>query len=60
MVEKLRFPYITDTVLVDGVYQAERRIDIERRRNKKHSVHYERRRTRDPRLPAAKSINELI
>lgn len=60
MVEKLRIPYITETVLVDGVYQAERRIYKERRSSKKHSVQYERRRNRDPRLPDAKSINEWL
>ena len=60
MVEKLKIPYITETVLVDGVYQAERRIVIERRQGKKHSVNYERRRNHDPRMPASKPIDEVI
>ncbi|MBD0785752.1 hypothetical protein HUO09_05325 [Vibrio sp. Y2-5] len=60
MVEKLKMPYITETVLVDGVYHAERRVIIERRQSKKHCVNYERRRNQDPRLPAFKPINEVI
>lgn len=35
MNEKVRIPIVTDTVLVDGCYQEERRFGEERRKNKR-------------------------
>ncbi len=43
MGEKLRMPYITDTILVNGTYIAERCFQPERRRTVRKIVRYDRR-----------------
>lgn len=58
MTEKIRIPVITDTVMVDGHYQEERRSGEDRRKNRKKWLGYERRVNPDPRRPSYKSINE--
>ncbi|ARO97884.1 hypothetical protein K08M3_09090 [Vibrio alginolyticus] len=60
MNEKVRIPIVTDTVLVDGCYQEERRFGEERRKNKKRWRHYERRINSDPRKTCYKSIDEEV
>ncbi len=58
--QKLRIPYISDTVLIGNTYIEERRGNLERRRSGKKKVRYERRKIRDPRLPFSKSIDVTI
>jgi hypothetical protein len=60
MNEKVRIPIITDTVMVDGQYQEERRSGEERRKNKKKWRSYERRVQPDPRRPSYKPIDEEV
>jgi len=62
MGEKLKVPYITDTVLVNGVYLAEQRDQhSDRRRITKKVVRYERRQNkRDPRLSTVKTIDVFV
>lgn len=60
MADKVKLPCITDTVLIEGIYQIERRSYIERRRRKCGFVHYERRKSRDSRLSNYKSIDENV
>ncbi len=60
MSNKLRIPYISDTILIGNTYIVERRDHSERRCNSKKKVRYERRKQRDPRLPTAKSIDITI
>ncbi|KIT52694.1 hypothetical protein H337_20320 [Vibrio parahaemolyticus EN9701121] len=57
MNEKVRIPIITDTVMVDGQYQEERRSGEDRRKNKKKWHGYERRVHPDPRKQDFKSID---
>ncbi len=57
MGEKIKIPFVTDTVLVDGVYIEERRSNSERRSIKRAFVQYERRHNSDPRSSVFKSIN---
>ncbi len=58
--QKLRIPYISDTVLIGNTYIEERRGNLERRRSGKKKVRYERRKSRDPRLPSSKPIDITI
>ncbi|WP_098416428.1 hypothetical protein [Vibrio sp. ES.051] len=60
MNEKVRIPIITNTVLVEGHYQEERRFGEERRKNKKKWPWYERRIYPDPRKPKCKPIDEEV
>ncbi|MET2848650.1 hypothetical protein ABXV23_18065 [Vibrio owensii] len=60
MTEKIRIPVITDTVMIDGHYQEERRSGEDRRKNKKKWHGYERRLKPDPRRPTYKSIDEEV
>ncbi len=60
MAKKLRIPFISDTVLVDDLYMVERRQRKERRLSVQKKVPYERRKKRDPRLPDAKPIDEIV
>ncbi|KFE95343.1 hypothetical protein HB39_09605 [Vibrio parahaemolyticus] len=60
MNEKVRIPSITDTVMVDGQYQEERRSGEDRRKNKKKWHGYERRVHPDPRKQDFKSIDEEV
>lgn len=60
MREKIKLPYITNTVLVDGIYQVERRFRTDRRRSKPSRVAYERRSLRDPRLSNVRSIDQYV
>ncbi|MBA5761910.1 hypothetical protein H2O73_06060 [Vibrio sp. 404] len=61
MGEKVKVKVITDTTLVDGVYQTEARSGKDRRKNRQMKWRfYERRSGQDPRNPQAKQINETI
>jgi hypothetical protein len=60
MNEKIRIPVITDTVMVDGHYQEERRAGQDRRKNKKKWHGYERRINSSPRRHDYKSIDEEV
>ncbi|MGX9417384.1 hypothetical protein ACWU4D_08540 [Vibrio sp. WJH972] len=60
MNRKIALPYITDTVLVEGVYHAERRFRTERRTKKSSRVLYERRSKADPRLKNVRSISHYV
>lgn len=60
MGEKTKIPMITDTVMIDGLYQEERRIREERRKSRRKWIGYERRVNVDPRLPDCKSIDEEV
>ncbi|MGR5068552.1 MULTISPECIES: hypothetical protein [Vibrio] len=60
MGEKTKIPIITDTVMVDGHYQEERRSREDRRKIRKKWTGYERRVAADPRLQARKSIYEEV
>jgi len=60
MARKLRIPFISDTVLVGDTYMVERRQRKERRLNAQKKVPYERRKSRDPRLPKVKAIYIII
>ncbi|MGY0616293.1 hypothetical protein [Vibrio sp. FJH11] len=60
MNEKIRIPVITDTVIVDGHYQEERRTGQDRRKSKKKWHGYERRINTEPRRHDYKSIDEEV
>ncbi|WP_093271950.1 hypothetical protein [Vibrio xiamenensis] len=60
MGEKTKVPFISDTVLINGVYQPEQRSGVERRRNRKKYPYYDRRRRVDPRIGKVKKISEQV
>ncbi|CAH1589108.1 hypothetical protein VrSk94_18890 [Vibrio rotiferianus] len=60
MSEKIRVPFISDTVMIDGHYQEERRSGEERRKSNKKWNGYERRVNPDPRSSIHKSIDEEV
>ncbi len=60
MGEKTKMPYISDTVLIEGVYQQEQRSGVERRKNRQKYTYYDRRRRVDPRIGKVKKISEEV
>ncbi len=60
MGEKTKVPFISDTVLINGVYQPEQRSGVERRRNRQKYPYYDRRRRVDPRIGEVKKISEQV
>lgn len=61
MGEKTKIKVISDTTLIDGVYQADSRSGAERRKNRQAKWRfYERRSGKDPRNSNSKTIDEEI
>ncbi len=61
MGEKTKVRVITDTILIDGIYQTEQRSGKDRRRNQCGKWRfYERRRGLDPRFVPTKKIDEEV
>ncbi len=60
MGEKTKMTVVADTYEVDGVYIAEQRSGMDRRRNKSKRVFYERRVSSSPRRTPPKIIDEEV
>ncbi|MFB9133711.1 hypothetical protein M1D72_16835 [Vibrio sp. AK197] len=60
MGDKIKIPYITETVLIDGTYHQEQRSGEDRRKSKQKYPYYDRRKRIDPRIGWVKKINEEV
>ncbi|KII79739.1 hypothetical protein [Vibrio renipiscarius] len=62
MGEKIKIKSISETVLIDGVYQSDERSGVERRKNttKKWRFYERRKSTADPRYQTSVRIDEEV